>query len=91
MKTDKDDDSKEEKEEKEVKEVKPKKRVRKKVYKEKCVGRIRGKDKEIKQCINSPINDTQFCKKHQYMLEFTDEMLQNLKVCCMPSCCKNFY
>jgi hypothetical protein len=43
----------------------------------KCVG----KDKDKKSCKNDCINDNKFCKFHQYMNDYTENMLNNLTLC----------
>ena len=43
-------------------------------------------DRNLKGCRCNAINDTRFCKKHDYMVDYTEEMLSNLQVC---SGCKN--
>ena len=46
------------------------------------------KDRNDKCCRFSPMEDTRFCKFHQYMKEYTDDMLANLELC---SGCKKMY
>ncbi len=46
------------------------------------------KDRNNKCCRFSIIEDTLFCKNHQYMKDYTDEMLTNLELC---SGCKKMY
>jgi hypothetical protein len=45
-------------------------------------------DRNQKGCRCNSINDTRFCKKHDYMVEYTDEMLLNQQIC---SGCKKAY
>ena len=45
-----------------------------------------GKDKNLNPCNNDLFNNTKYCEKHQYMQEYTNEMLNKLKIC---SRCKN--
>ena len=54
--------------------------------KEKCNGFDRKKDR----CKNYVIDDTNFCRYHQYMEDYTDEQLdpEKLIIC---SCCKMVY
>ena len=40
------------------------------------------------ECGKKAIDDTEFCKNHQYMKDYTEEMFKNLEVC---SGCKNRY
>ena len=44
------------------------------------------KDKNLNSCNNDLFNNTKYCEKHQYMQEYTNEMLNKLKIC---SRCKN--
>jgi hypothetical protein len=55
-----------------------------KLYDSKCRGIVRDGSK----CIRIKINGTDFCKWHQYMNDYTDEMLQNLTSC---GTCKKMY
>lgn len=50
----------------------------------KCLGKDRNKD----LCRNNQLDETNFCKFHQYMNDYTDEMLNNLTLC---SGCKKMY
>ena len=45
-----------------------------------------GKDKNLNPCNHDLFNNTKYCEKHQYMQNYTDEMLNELKIC---SRCKN--
>lgn len=45
-------------------------------------------DRTRANCRNYGINDTQFCKLHQYMCDYTPEMMNNLSIC---SGCKKCY
>jgi hypothetical protein len=36
-----------------------------------------GKDRNLKQCRTSSIENSKFCKLHQYMNEYTEDMLNN--------------
>lgn len=51
---------------------------------EKCLGKDRNKD----SCRNNQLDETNFCKFHQYMNDYTNEMLNNLTLC---SGCKKMY
>lgn len=51
----------------------------------KCKGIDRNKD----PCRNKPINDTNFCKYHEYLKDLTDDMLNKLKIC--SNCHMAFY
>jgi hypothetical protein len=51
--------------------------------------KCKGKDRNNDNCRNHSINDTLFCKYHDYMYEYTDEMLDNLKLC--NGCDKMYY
>ena len=46
-------------------------------------------DRNLKGCRCNAINDTSFCKKHDYMVEYTEEMLSNLQIC--SGCKKSYY
>jgi len=46
-------------------------------------------DRNRANCRNHKINDTEFCKLHQYMCEYTPEMLNNLSIC--SGCNKCYY
>tara|TARA_B110000285_G_scaffold46692_1_gene52469 strand:+ start:1126 stop:2904 length:1779 start_codon:yes stop_codon:yes gene_type:complete len=46
-------------------------------------------DRNLKGCRCNAINDTRFCKKHDYMTDYTEEMLSNLQVC--SGCKKSYY
>jgi len=46
-------------------------------------------DRNLKGCRCNTINDTSFCKKHDYMVEYTKEMLSNLQIC--SGCKKSYY
>ena len=39
------------------------------------------KDRNENPCRNKAINDTRFCKCHQYVCDYTDEMLQQSRIC----------
>jgi hypothetical protein len=41
-----------------------------------------------KDCRKNVLNDTEFCKNHEYMKDYTDEMLKDMEKC---SGCKNRY
>ena len=43
----------------------------------KCIG----KDRNDNPCRNKGIQDTKCCKIHQYMKDYTDDMLNNLSKC----------
>lgn len=47
------------------------------------------KDRNNNACRNRQINDTRFCKLHQYMNDYTDTMLEQLKLC--SGCLKMYY
>jgi hypothetical protein len=55
------------------------------MYKMKCIS----KDREGKPCNFSKVGDTKFCKFHQHMIDYTDEMLSQIKSC--STCRKMFY
>ena len=38
-------------------------------------------DRTLKCCRCNVINDTNFCKKHDYVVDYTEEMLSNLQIC----------
>lgn len=46
-------------------------------------------DRNLKGCRCNTINDTLFCKKHDYMVDYTKEMLSNLQIC--SGCNKSYY
>ena len=46
-------------------------------------------DRNLKDCRCNIINDTRFCKKHDYMVDYTDEMLSKLQIC--SGCKKSYY
>ena len=46
-------------------------------------------DRNLKGCRCNAINDTRFCKKHDYMVDYTEEMLSNLQIC--SGCKKSYY
>ena len=46
-------------------------------------------DRNLNACRCHPINDTCFCKKHDYMVDYTEEMLSKLQIC--SSCKKSYY
>jgi len=46
-------------------------------------------DRNLKGCRCNAINDTRFCKKHDYMGDYTEEMLSNLQIC--SGCKKSYY
>ena len=46
-------------------------------------------DRNLKGCRCNTINDTRFCKKHDYMGDYTEEMLSNLQIC--SGCKKSYY
>lgn len=50
--------------------------------------KCRGIDRNADPCRGDQLNDTEFCKYHQYMIDYTDEMLDNLSQC---KGCKKFY
>lgn len=50
----------------------------------KCLSR----DRNDEPCRCNVVSDTRFCKLHQYMNEYTDEMLERLELC---SGCKKMY
>ena len=52
---------------------------------EKCIAI----DRNLKSCRCNRINDTRFCKKHDYMVDYTDEMLSKLQIC--SGCKKSYY
>jgi hypothetical protein len=43
--------------------------------------RCLAKDRNNNGCRNHTINDTRFCKFHDYMIHYTDEMIENSKIC----------
>jgi hypothetical protein len=45
-------------------------------------------DINLNGCGRNAINDTGFCKKHNYMVDYTEEMMSNLQAC---SGCKKMY
>ena len=45
-------------------------------------------DRNLQRCRCNVINDTRFCKNHDYMVDYTEEMLSNLQIC---SGCKKSY
>ena len=47
------------------------------------------KDRNGDQCRNNGLDDTRFCKFHQYMNEYTDDMLAHLELC--KGCKKQYY
>lgn len=47
------------------------------------------KDRNGDQCRNNGLGETRFCKFHQYMNEYTDEMLSHLELC--KGCKKQYY
>jgi len=51
----------------------------------KCIG----KDRNDNPCRNKGIQDTKCCKIHQYMKDYTDDMLNNLSKC--SGCKKQYY
>mgnify|MGYP003344123941 CR=1 FL=1 len=51
----------------------------------KCLSR----DRNGNPCRNSSISSTNFCKLHQYMCDYTNEMLEKLKLC--KGCNKMYY
>ena len=46
-------------------------------------------DRNLKGCRCNVINDTRFCKNHDYMVDYTEEMLSNLQIC--SGCKKSYY
>lgn len=46
-------------------------------------------NRKNKNCIFNCINETQFCKFHQYMVSYTPEMLSKLELC--KGCKKMYY
>ena len=46
-------------------------------------------DKKLNGCMCNMINDTRFCKKHNYLTDYTEEMLTNLQIC--SGCKKSYY
>lgn len=46
-------------------------------------------DRNLNGCRCNTINDTLFCKKHDYMVDYTKEMLSNLQIC--SGCNKSYY
>ena len=46
-------------------------------------------DRNLQRCRCNVINDTRFCKKHDYMVDYTEEMLSNLQIC--SGCKKSYY
>lgn len=48
-----------------------------------------GKDRNGDECRNYTLNETQFCKFHQYMNVYTEDMLSKLKLC--VGCKKMYY
>lgn len=47
-----------------------------------------GKDRNNENCRNNQLDDSEFCKFHQYMNDYSKEMLDNLSLC---SGCKKMY
>lgn len=47
-----------------------------------------GLDRHLKMCRNNVLANEKFCESHQYMKDYTDDMLKNLKIC---SDCKKAY
>lgn len=47
------------------------------------------KDRNNESCRNKQINPTFFCKFHQYMCDYTPDMLTNLQLC--KGCKKMYY
>jgi hypothetical protein len=45
-------------------------------------------DRNLKGCRCNAINDTRFCKNHEYLVSYSEEMLSNLEIC---SGCKKCY
>jgi hypothetical protein len=43
----------------------------------KCIAKSYKKE----PCVFHKEGDTQFCKNHQYMIEYTDDMMSNLELC----------
>ena len=41
----------------------------------------KGKNRQLENCDSPVIEGTRFCENHQYMKDYTDEMLNNLKIC----------
>lgn len=46
-------------------------------------------DRNLKGCRCNVINDMRFCKNHDYMVDYTEEMLSNLQIC--SGCKKSYY
>lgn len=46
-------------------------------------------DRNLNQCRNYGCDESRFCKFHQYMNDYTDEMLSNLTIC--SGCKKSYY
>lgn len=46
-------------------------------------------DRNLKGCRCNVINETRFCKNHDYMVDYTEEMLSNLQIC--SGCKKSYY
>lgn len=47
------------------------------------------KDRNNNNCRNHRVDETRFCKLHQYMNEYTDAMLEELTLC--SGCLKMYY
>lgn len=45
------------------------------------MSKCKGKDKHGNPCINHPVNYTKFCNFHDYMISYTEEMMNNLTSC----------
>jgi len=48
-----------------------------------------GKDRNNNPCRSNCISETRFCKLHQYMIEYTNDMLNKLELC--KGCLKRYY
>ena len=59
--------------------IKPK--VERPVIEKTIVDKCSGKDRHGDCCRNYVINDTKYCKYHEYMVDFTDDDIVKLKLC----------
>lgn len=50
----------------------------------KLVPKCKGIDRDENQCRNNCLNETNYCTLHQYLINYTQEMLDNLHIC---GCC----
>jgi hypothetical protein len=45
---------------------------------------------KTKQCSSHQISNSKYCKKHEYLKDFTDDMLASSKICTIPTCHRTF-